>query len=155
MQAIRFTGWIELISATSFARAVITNYRQASDRQLNPRMPPDGPFTSRGIDESTRTVNWKKRGCTRAIRSAGTPPRCRFFISDFNLIHRSLIMKYLRFNTLTARERDETANVTINWIKKLADRHGESFKQGLHFLFKFVTLLTKCNTYFLLTWSTH
>lgn len=60
MQAIRFVGWIELISATPFACAVITNYRQASDRQLRPRMPADGPFTSRGIVESTQTVSWKK-----------------------------------------------------------------------------------------------
>ncbi len=60
MQAIRFVGWIELISATSFACAVITNYRQASDRQLRPRMSSNGPFTSRGIVESTRTVSWKK-----------------------------------------------------------------------------------------------
>ena len=60
MKAIRFVGWIELISATLFACAVITNYRQASDRQLRPRMPADGPFTSRGIVESTPMVSWKK-----------------------------------------------------------------------------------------------
>lgn len=89
MPAIRFVGWIELISATSFACAVITNYRQASDRQLRPRMPSNGPFTSRGIVESTRTVSWKKRGSTYTISSAGT-------LFYFNLIHRSLIMKYLQ-----------------------------------------------------------
>lgn len=90
-------------------------------------------------------------------RDASSVPLFYFRLQSYSLQsnHEVPAVRRRRFNTLTAWERDETANVTINWIKKLADRHGESFKQGLHFLLKFVTLLTKCNTYFLLTWSTH
>lgn len=59
MQANRFKRWIELISATYFVHAVITNYRQASDGQLRPRMlsnrPPelkrDCPIKSNGQKE--------------------------------------------------------------------------------------------------------
>lgn len=56
MQANRFKCWIELISATSFVCAVITNYRQASDGRIRPRMLSHRPSSWRGIAQSNQTV---------------------------------------------------------------------------------------------------
>ncbi len=91
MQAIRFVDWIELISATSFTCAVIINYRQASDRQLRPRMPSNGPFTSRGI------VNQLERSAGKSVAALTRSVLLGLgFIFDSSLTHRSLIIKYLK-----------------------------------------------------------
>lgn len=82
MQAIRYKRWIELISATPFARAVITNYRQASDRRLRPCMLSERAFTLRGdnpISSNGQTGEKNRETCYfLRIRSSGI----RFFAAD-------------------------------------------------------------------------
>lgn len=71
MQANRFKRWIELISATSFVCAVITNYRQASDGRLRPRMLSDRPSSSRGLPNQ---IKWSERVEKHAVTFSGSVP---------------------------------------------------------------------------------
>lgn len=87
MQANRFKRWIELISATSFMCAVITNYRQASDGQLRPRMLSDRPSSSRG-DCPIKSNGQKEWGKNAAAFSGFVP-----VVADF----RDMAFTFLSF----------------------------------------------------------
>lgn len=66
MQANRFKRRIELISATYFVHAVITNYRQASDGQLRPRVLSDRPPRA-------------QKGLPNQIKWSERMEKCRYF----------------------------------------------------------------------------
>lgn len=96
IQANRFKRWIELIPATFFMCAVITNYRQASDGRLKPCMLSHRLSSSRGLPNRIKRSKRVEKCCYLFQDLFQWSLKFRPMLSPFclfNLIHYSEAMK--------------------------------------------------------------